>query len=264
MEHIKIHTDNTKKQPDLVTRQYTKLKPPKYPHEQEMIQTIEDFEDRAWSSATMGFTTGFKGLDDAMEMLQPGFHILAGDSNMGKSSFLTAIGWNIATMNDDAYVLDFSLDDPIHDKLSRVVAYGNKVIINAVKSPNNYLQYPEMIKRRNEGIEKLREMSTSYKAYDSSHSCEIEKIEETIRMHAATIEAYGLNKRIIVIIDNFHDLSTARYENAPDKNKYDYLAQKISDMANHFDIPIICSAEFRKLNGFRRPSVDDIRELKIA
>lgn len=31
-------------------------------------------------------------------------------------------------------------------------------------------------------------------------------------------------------------------------------------MATDLDVPIVCTGEFRKINGYRRPGVDDIRE----
>lgn len=239
---------------------------PQHEHELEMWNTIEAFEERAWSPDNKGFSTGFVALDEALNGLQTGFHMVGGQANTGKTSFISQMAWNVASINDDAYVIDFSLDDPIHEKIPRIVASSSKVLINAVKSPGDYLTMPEMLNRRKGGIAKLRTMIDRYKAYDSSHGTDIDRIEETIRIHVTALKAIRSPKRVAIFIDNFHDLTTiSREAQGNDKSKYDYMAQRISDMATNYDIPIVCTGEFRKLNGYRRPTPDDLREsIKIV
>ena len=242
------------------------IQSPKHEHELEMWDTIQAFEQRAWSPNNKGFLTGFTALDEALDGLQTGFHMVGGQSNTGKTSFISQMAWNVATLNDNAYVIDFSLDDPIYEKIPRIIASSQKVLINAVKAPNNFATMPEMLNRRKTGINTLKSSVDRYKAYDSNHGSDIDRIEETIRMHATALEAIQSKRRIIVFIDNFHDLTTISKEaQGNDKNKYDYIAQKISDIATVYDIPIVCTGEFRKLNGYRRPTPDDLREsIKIV
>ena len=233
----------------------------KVAHEITMFNKIMEFENDAYNPSKKGFKTGFDILDKGLEGLQTGFHMIAGDSNHGKSGFMSQLAWNVSQLNDDVYVMDFSLDDPLRDKLPRVVGCANKVLINAIRDPIKYSQYPEMIKRRNEGMQKLVDSIDRYAAYDASFSCMIEKIEEEIRRIKIELAAAGIKKRICVFIDNFHDLDSENPNaRGSDKQKYDYLAQKVSDMATELDVPIVTTGEFRKLNGNRRPGVDDIRE----
>ncbi|MNP00665.1 Replicative DNA helicase [compost metagenome] len=226
-----------------------------------MWDTINAFEEKSWSPNNKGLSSGFKGIDMALNGLQKGFHIIAGDSNIGKTSFISQMSWNVATQNDNVYVIDFSLDDPMDTKLSRVIAAGMKVLINAVQNPREHKKYPQMLQRRKAGLRQLRRMVSCYKAYDQNHGTDVEQIRETIKRHMVALAEAGENRRVCVFIDNFHDLTTTAPEaKGSDKNKYDYLAQYISDMANEFEIPVVCTAEFKKLNGFRRPGIDDIRE----
>lgn len=228
---------------------------------QEMLDIINDFEQRSWSDSNMGFLTNFKGIDNALEGIQTGFHIVAGDSNWGKSSFISQIAWQIAIHNPNVFVLDFSLDDPIHEKLARVIACNSRIPINAAKMPKNYGQFPEIQVRRANGIKLLQQNSYRYKAYDSSHSTDIEAIEKTIKELQVELKIEGLDREVVVFIDSFHDLTTTNQRVlGSEKTKYEYLAQYVSDMATLLDIPIICTAELRKLNGTRRPIPDDIRE----
>lgn len=237
-------------------------------HEGEMWDVLNDFEHRAWNSRNVGIKTGWKEMDKAFAGgLKTGWILVAGDSNIGKTSFLSQMAWQVAHQNnDEVYVMDFSLDDPMHDKIPRVVASSNKVIINAVSTPNNYIQFPDMIKRRNEGLEKVRSAVDRYRCYDANHGTDIDEIEESVKKMKVQLEETAMlrgeePKKLVVFIDNFHDLSTTSREAVgSDKMKYDYLARRTSDLATKYDIPVITTGEFKKLNGFRRPGVDDIRE----
>ncbi len=253
-----------KKRPNYARPSVRKAPSDLHDYQKEQWETLNDFESKAWSDTNRGLTTGWAGIDNAIGGLQTGFHLIGGDSNIGKTSWISQMAWNVATLNPDAYVIDYSLDDPMLDKISRVIAAGKKVLINAVKTPRKYKQYPKMLQRRKEGLEDLRNMVDCYKCYDQNHSTDVEVIKDTIKRHIVELKAAGEKRRVVVFIDNFHDLTTtAKEAQNSDKNKYDYLAQFISDMATELDIPVVCTGEFKKLNGFRRPSIDDIRELTV-
>ncbi len=231
-------------------------------YELEQWETINAFEEKAWSSMNRGLDTGFDGINKALGGLQTGFHIIGGDSNIGKTSFISQMAMNVALCNrDDVYVIDFSLDDPMLDKMSRVIAASQRVLINAVKSPNAHKKYPDMLKRRTKGLQLMREIVDCYKCYDMEHGTDFEQIKATVQRHIVDLKTEGEKRKVVVFIDNFHDITTDAPESkGSDKNKYDYLARAVSDMATELDVPIVCSAEFKKLNGYRRPSIDDIRE----
>lgn len=234
---------------------------PKHEHEVKMWDKINKFEERTWDKNKVGYKTGFESLDKAFDGgLKPGFIIIAADSNIGKTAVISQIAEQVARLNDNAYVLDFSLDDPLVDKLSRVVSCANKVIINAVKTPLNYTQFPDMLARRKNGINKLRAMTSSYAAYDANDTTFIEDIEEIITSTLIDFEANGIKKNLVVFIDNLHDLNIKNRPDLQDKNKYDHIAQWAADISIKYDIPFVCSAELKKLNSTRRPVLDDIRE----
>ena len=230
-------------------------------YQQTMWNNINEFEKESWEAKRKGFDTGFKSFNKAFDGgLKSGFIIIAGDSNIGKSAMISQLAINISSLNQNAYVMDFSLDDPMPDKLSRIVACENKIPINAVKSPENYSQYPYMLLKRLEGINNLRRKTDRYAAYDATFGTDVETIEKEIIKLKVEFDSKKIDKQIVAFIDNFHDLTIAAHPGWEDKKKFDFLAQKISDMATNLDIPIVCSAEFRKLNGTNRPCIDDIRE----
>jgi replicative DNA helicase len=226
-----------------------------------MWDTLDAFEQRAWSQKNVGLKSGFDCIDKAFDGgLFPGFIIIAGDSNLGKTAFLSQMAWNVSTLNQDVYVMDFSLDDAMPDKLSRMAACSGKVIINAVKTPLNYMNFPLMLVRRKNAILGIRNNVERYRAYDSTFSTYIEDIEKEVEDKLIYFDSQGSKKKVVVFIDNFHDLNIANKPNLSDKEKFDTLAQWCSDLAIKHDITIVCSAELKKLNGSRRPILDDIRE----
>lgn len=226
-----------------------------------MWQTIDSFENNAWQAKNVGIKSGMDCIDKAFEGgLYPGFIIIGGDSNLGKTAFLTQLANGIVENNQDVYVMDFSLDDAMPDKLSRVAANSGRLIINSVKTPLNYMQYPLMLIRRKNALLKLRANVDKYRAYDSTFSTYIEDIEKEIQDKLILFDASGQQKKVVVCIDNFHDLNIASEPRLTDKEKYDKIAQWCSDTAIKYNITVICSAELKKLNGNRRPQLDDIRE----
>lgn len=230
-------------------------------HELAMWDTLDSFEVNAWQAKNVGIKTGFDYVDKAFEGgLYPGFIIIGGDSNLGKTAFLTQIAIGIVENNQDVYVMDLSLDDAMPDKLARVAACSGKLIINAVKTPLNYMKYPQMLIRRKNAILKLRSYVGKYRAYDSTFSTFVEDIEKEIEEKLIMFDANGIDKKLVVCIDNFHDLNIASQPGLQDKAKYDYLAQWCSDIAIKHKITVICSAELKKINGNRRPQLDDLRE----
>lgn len=227
----------------------------------DMWNVLDAYEDKAWNANNVGLKTGFPLIDKGFDNgIHPGFIIIGAGANHGKTSFLSQMAWQIATLNSDAYVMDFSLDDAMADKLARVIASSAQIIINAVKTPRSYLDCPLMLVRRKRALLQLREHTDRYRAYDSNFSTFIEDIEAEIENKLIYFKANNINKKLVVCIDNFHDLNSKAKEKANDKEKYDYIAQWCADIAIKYDIILICTAELRKLNNGKRPSCDDIRE----
>ena len=236
-------------------------------HELAMWQTIDEFETKAWSQKNVGLTTGFPSIDKAFDGgLHPGFIIIGGASNIGKTAILSQLAWQISTLNNDrAYVMDFSLDDAMADKLSRTAACAGKVIINAIKTPLNYTQYPLMLIRRKNALIHIRNNVSNYRAYDATFSTFIEDIEKEIERMIIYFKSNNIDKQLVVCIDNFHDLNTQSKPNMSDKEKYDFMAQWCADVSIKYDIIMLCTGELKKLNGNRRPTAEDLREsIKIV
>lgn len=235
---------------------------PKMKHEIEMWDSLNKFEEDSWKESKNGLKTGYKSIDDALDGgVRPGFYMIAGDSNLGKSVLCSQIGRQIADNNDNVLVLDFSLDDPKDDRISKIIACKNKILINSVKNPKAYTKYPMMLARRLYGLNNMRELSTKYVIKDASETTHIEKIEKTIQDVLIDLDSNGKGDvQLVVLIDSFHDLTTELHPNYTEKQRFSYLAERCADIAIKYDIAIICTGELRKVNGTFRPTPDEIRE----
>ena len=234
---------------------------PQSRHELEMWEIIDEFENKVWSKSNTGIKTGYDSIDEKFDGgLYPGFIAIAGDSNLGKTALMTNLAYGIINNNDDVYVMDFSLDDAMPDKIGRLVACSSKIVMNAVSKPRKYLNYPIMLARRRQALISLRNLSDKYIAYDSSFSTFVEDIQDTIIKKKIYFDENNIDKRIVVFIDNFHDMDIRESPNLSQKEKFDSLAQWCQDFSAKYNITMVCSAELKKINGTRRPQLDDMRE----
>ena len=230
-------------------------------HELATWEMLENVERRAWSNNSVGLKTGFNSFDKAFDGgWKPGFYVIAGDSNLGKSAMLTQINWKILENNDKVYLMDFSLDDPMPDKVGRMVASWNRVIINAVKSPMQYSHLPLMLVRRKEGINRLKKAVSKYRPYDSNFSSFIEDIEEEVQRMKIILEKTDPEIQLVVAIDSFHDLAIKAKGMLTETQKYNEIAQWAADLAIKYDVVLIVTAELKKVEGIRRPQLGDLRE----
>ena len=80
------------------------------------IFTIDEFENNAWQAKNTGIKTGFDSVDKAFDGgLYPGFIIIGGDSNLGKTAFLTQLAWQVSQNNNDI--------DTISIKVNKLLFY---------------------------------------------------------------------------------------------------------------------------------------------
>jgi replicative DNA helicase len=235
-----------------------------------MLSTIEEVDKYSWARGEIGgLDWGYEQFNKAFEGLNTGVHLIAGQSNVGKSGICMQLGWQIAKANrvpterqpKKAFVLYFSLDDSNNELLPRLVAIDQKIPINSVRFPKKYQENVNLMERREIGLQNLRESAMHINMMDVNEGSSIEHIEATAEKYDLELKKIDENYQIVLFIDNFHDVTVDSVKFGTDSNsKYDYIADQLSRIATRFDCPIICTAEFRKLNGNRRPKLDDIRE----
>ncbi|MFW6015858.1 MAG: DnaB-like helicase C-terminal domain-containing protein, partial [bacterium] len=224
------------------------------PIEKEMARTIYKTDEAGWKKGE-GILTGFPILDEKLDSIQQGLAFLAADSNTGKSSYLLSIGYN-SSKHDDAFVLYFSLDDDVTNLLPRVISMEKSIPINAIRLPYKYKEYPSILKKRKQGIEDLYKVINRFKIVGADKAQGVENMEKIITKHKEYADKK--NKKLFVLIDNFHDLYSEEKDFYDQNDKFAYIAGVLKDWTKEFSIPVWCTAEVRKLNSFRRPVKDDL------
>ncbi len=235
-----------------------------------MLKTIEEVKEYSWNRGEIGgLDWGFESFNKAFEGLNTGVHLIAGQSNIGKSGMCMQLAWQIAQANKvidekhpkKAFVLYFSLDDNNNELLPRLIAIDQRIPINAVRFPKKYEDNAHYMERMEVGYERLIESSDLIHMLDVNEGSSIEYIEATAEKYALELAKQNEEYQIVLFIDNFHDITVDDKSIGNDESsKYNHIADLLTRMATKFDCPIVCTAEFRKLNGNRRPKLDDIRE----
>ncbi|MFE4029316.1 DnaB-like helicase C-terminal domain-containing protein [Priestia sp. YIM B13551] len=236
-----------------------------------MRQTIDEVEEYSWNRGELGgLDWGYESLNKAFEGLNTGVHLVAGQSNIGKSSFMLQLAWQVSQANQTptkerprkAFVLYFSLDDSNNELLPRLVAIDQRIPINVVRFPKKYQDNSTYMKKRAEGVIKLKQSVDFINMQDVNNGSDIEYIQETMEAYHVELMKVDPSYQLVVFIDNFHDITIGdeKLRSKTGGEKYDHIADLLTKIATKYDCPIVCTAEFRKLNGNRRPTVDDIRE----
>lgn len=231
-----------------------------YDFEKEMLDIIEHVDQFSWNRGTLGgLTFGDDLLDEAFNGLQPGIYLIAGQPNIGKSAYALQIAWQVANKNKDAYVLYFSLDDPDIAILPRIIASDQRIPIEAVKIPKRYEDNTIIMAKRSRGFANLRSAVDKFKLLDQKYGNTVEHIMRTVLSHRAKFQEYGLDKKICVFIDNLFDVD-AELAVGDEQARLKYIMGELKKLYHDYLIPVISTAELKKLNGTRRPIMDDIRE----
>lgn len=234
-----------------------------------MEKIIEAVDAYSWARGEMGgLDWGFPQYNEAFEGLNTGVTLFAGGSNVGKSGMLAEIGWKVAKANSfidenhpkKAFVLYFSLDDSCNELIPRVIAIDQRIKINAVRFPKKYSHIGELMDKRAQGIQALKDSVAHFAMIDANEGQSIEHIEKTMMEYKDMLETHFPEEyTLVAIIDNFHDISVDKKGYTEENARIDHIAGELTNLATRFDSPIICSAEFRKINVFKRPQLDDIK-----
>lgn len=230
-------------------------------YKQRMLERIDHINNRLFSLEEGLIDSGYQQINTALGGgIYPGLYLLPGQTNIGKTAFMMNLALSIAQHNKDVAAVYFTLDEGEIGVFPKIVSILAQIPINAVKYPQRYVAEKGMLQRRQQGLEKLKELAKDgrfvmYASGDGDGT--VEWIVETVR----SIMIEDENMRPCVFIDFLNDLRTK--ERIDDKQlQLQYIVDVLMRLARGHDIPIFLTAELRKLNRRpgARPTLDDIRE----
>ncbi len=228
-----------------------------HPLQKEMFKNIKTMDKSSWMRGE-GIDTQYPKLNEKLSGIQPGLALLGAHSNTGKTSFLMSIAKGVGEVNDGVYGLYIGLDDPFQDILPRIVANKQKIPINAIRQPASYIEWDNLIEKRNEGIrDVLYNNIDSFKVIDKNNIKNLAQLKEVIKEHYNYCDEIG--KKLFVAIDSFHDIEIEENFRTSDE-KWNELPKRLSDFADNMEIPIWCTAELKKTDFSKfRPDQNDIK-----
>jgi len=213
---------------------------------------IEKFEERVWRvDRLLGVSSGFNILDEKLDGVQSGIHEIAGIWNVGKSAFLVSIALNMLK-DPNNHVLYFSIDDPVQTKtIPRVLANLSGMPINTVANPYHRIQNNETLTKemkeelaykREQALDKLKDMSSRLAIKDSSHGYDLDYIEKMIKLR----KIIAGEKRLAVFVDFLHMVS---HKNLASTELVTKVCRSFKKWTALYDIPIITTVESTKEIG---------------
>lgn len=222
-----------------------------------ILKADNDFKTKT----KVGRLTGFPQLDFRIGGIQDRFYLIAGASSHGKTAWMLQMARQMADLNDDVYSLYVSLDDGFSSIMPRIIAAEMKIPSDVISSPLLYKnQNNDILKKREQGVNKLLDKLDRFKVIGQESAEEnIEQIVTCARQHQMDLLEIGSKRRVVLFIDKFHDIKTESVRG--DENEtLKFIAKELKSLTTNDGIPVITTAELRKLQGFSRPTKSDVRE----
>lgn len=236
-----------------------------------MSQDIESFEELAWQNKTGYKTPNFPSFTQNLEGWSAGFYTFAGSSNHGKTAVMLNIMEDLCMhAPNKLFGIYFSLDDSKNKVIPRVVAMRETLPISVISKPGRYNQmvaeghedsdiFTEWLERRSQGLKNLKSDSNKMAIFDSIDIKSYDQLYETVKNVYAYVKSQDKEANIVVGIDSLKDvmINDIKLET---NERIAEVARRVKDISIEFNCIVLSSMHLRKLNGNRRPSLDDLRE----
>ena len=196
----------------------------------------------------------FKEIANKLEGIQPGFYIIGGETDIGKTAFATNLFLDLLDSNSKTKGIYFSLDDNKDVITGRLVSILTRFEINEVKRKQESVAKGKKIV---EVYEKLKDYARNGRLdiKDLSEINHINNLETEIRKRAGD--------NLFVAIDGLYNLEIGKsYSGIREENIE--RAQKVKSLVDIYRLPIICTGELRKRTPSqsqkKTPTRDDLME----
>lgn len=241
-----------------------------------MVEDLNEFEEKSWSKGNGYKTPKFPMIAAKLEGVDSGLYLLPAESNAGKSAMMMNILEDMVTCEENKlFGLYFSLDDSKHEIIPRVIAMREGIRISTVAKPQraqnmideNHEEASILIDelaKREVGINNLKANSNKLMIVDSTKVKTLDEMKSYIERVYNYVKAIDPEMNIAVAIDSIKDIRLDDHYNIKTTNEAsDFIAREVKHWTVEFDIPIFSSVHLRKLNGNRRPTLDDLKDSNV-
>jgi replicative DNA helicase len=180
--------------------------------------------------------TKFEGLAKNIDGIQPGFYIVAADTNAGKTSFLCNLTLDLLDSNEDLTGIYFSLDDSRDVILNRFLSIKTGIPLNRVQRPQPE-KYGKLLRG---GYDSLTDLAKGGRLFirDMSEIQNIQSMEIEIKRRIK-IEGH-----LFVVVDALYNLDIGLDTDTRRENIE--RANRLKALSNIYQIPVICTGELVK------------------
>lgn len=226
-------------------------------------------ERGAWGGLSLG-DTRFKQLNQHWGGIDHGIHLIGGDTNLGKSSVLRMIAWDIVkneVHNPNIHLRFYTLDDSEPYFLDCMVAQAAGVPINSVHKPDAWINREETAFYKKEDYE--RHVQRGHEMYqefldgkylhrfsfvgtDTLQSPNFENIKRDMLRVKNELPP---GTQLVVCFDNFHDIELEGY--SENDSRTERVAVEADLLRKQVNGIFLGTVELKK-NQQRRPILDDI------
>lgn len=190
--------------------------------------------------------------------------VIGGKPNVGKTSFMSKLMWDIATQEDnDACVIYHTIDDTFEQVLPKFVCLGRgdtRLELNHVMNPKYAARDSidsHVQEDRNEGYECILNLAKNSRLLikDANDGISLSYADNLIRRMR---EKYP-NRNIVYVLDNFHKMSD--FSGIKDERvRFKELSKSAKTLATKHHICVITTVEYRKTQDNKRAGDQDIAE----
>lgn len=209
--------------------------------------------DAKRSNGLLGHKAGlFQQLERNTSGIQPGFYIIAADTNVGKTALLTNLFLETVFSNSEIIGIYVSLDDGRETIINRFLSILSGIDLVSVQLAQESSDAQQRLTNSYEVLQNLAD-SGRFDLRDISQITSIDQVETLIRGHVG-------ERQVLVAIDGLYNLQVdAKSQGMREENIQ--RALEIKRLVDTYQIPIIATGELRKKQADDRSSVPTIHDL---
>lgn len=246
----------------------------------------DEFDKKARTKGNGYKIPSYPFVEAKLEGLEAGLYLFSGESNSGKSAAMMNMIKDICSYEENnLFGIYYSLDDTKHEIIPRIIAMEQSIPIGVASKPrryeemledaetcdDNYTIYQEYLEKRQIGLDKLKSEADKFLIEDANKIKTSTDIVNHIRMVKTFLKSFYSKQgdhekaekmNVIIAIDALNDikLDPKVYGRIKKDEASEEVAKFVKDLSTQFDIVVFASSHLRKLNGNRRPTLDDLRE----
>lgn len=246
----------------------------------------DEFDKKARTKGNGYKIPSYPFVEAKLEGLEAGLYLFSGESNSGKSAAMMNMIKDICSYEENnLFGIYYSLDDTKHEIIPRIIAMEQSIPIGVASKPrryeemledaetcgDNYTIYQEYLEKRQIGLDKLKSEADKFLIEDANKIKTSTDIVNHIKMVKTFLKSFYSKQgdhekaekmNVIIAIDALNDikLDPKVYGRIKKDEASEEVAKFVKDLSTQFDIVVFASSHLRKLNGNRRPTLDDLRE----